>query len=91
MYKRQLQLPDGKKYSFQKLSFWSYKWAFTDESGNVILTVGKQSAFKNVGEVSIEARGAEDRRLPLLVVLAWYMAVQIMEENTAAAASSAGA
>lgn len=85
-----LQFPDGKRYSFQKMSFWGYKWTFTDESGNVILNVGQQSAFKNTGEVFIEAGGAGDRHLPLLVILAWYMAVQIMEENTVAAASAAG-
>lgn len=84
-----LQFPDGKRHSFRKMSFWGNRWAFTDEDGNIILNAGQRSAFRSAGEVTVEAGSAKDRHLPLLVLLAWYLAVLITEENNAAAASAA--
>jgi hypothetical protein len=86
-----LQFPNGKRYSFQKMSFWGFKWSFTNENGDLIMTVGAPSLVKSNGEIVIEPGAASDRNLPLLVLLCWYTAVQMIEEATTAAASSAGA
>lgn len=85
-----LQLPDGKRYSFQKMSFWGFKWAFTDENGDLVLTVGLPSAWKNNGEIVVEQRASSHGHLPLLIVLGWYTAVQIVEESRTTAATAAG-
>lgn len=80
-----LQFPDGTRYSFQKLSFWGFKWGMMSESGDPLVTFGQASALKSVGEMSIEPAGAADRHLPILVLLGGYTVILAIEENRTAA------
>lgn len=87
-----LELSDGARYNFQRQSLWKNVWGFSNEHGDALMTIRMDLALlHHNGQVVIEPSGREDPHMPLLVLLGWYMAVLIEEENAAAAGAAAGA
>lgn len=85
-----LEFTDGKRYNFHRTSFWKGKWSFSDEQGDLLMTMQMDLAlFRRGSEVMVEAKGREDGHFPVLVLLGWYIMVLMAEENSAAAASAA--
>jgi hypothetical protein len=82
-----LEFADGKRYGFHKLSFWTNRWGFSDEQGKVIMSI-HPSLLRREGEVALD-EGLTDRHANMLMVLGWYMVIQLIEEGEMAAASAA--
>ncbi len=76
-----LEFTDGKRYSFHRLSFWTNRWGFSDEQGNLLLSMRIHTPFvRHDGEVVLEA-GKGDQYTSIMILLGWYMIAQMAEEG----------
>ena len=83
-----LELPDGRRLAADT-NCWMTTYGFTSETGEPLVRFRKIGGLLHLSSaVEILPAGATFSRAPWLVMLGWYLAVQM--HNDAAVASSAG-
>jgi hypothetical protein len=79
-----LEFESGEGFSFNRLSYWNSRWAFSDRDGNLIVTFDRTVKGKPRGTVTVNRDFADEPLLRILVVLGWYAIILDYEEKEAA-------
>lgn len=79
-----LEFETGERFTFNKLSFWKPKWAFSDENGDLLVTIDRKIKGKPSGTVTVNRDFVEMNYMRLLVVAGWYAIIMDYEEGEAA-------
>jgi hypothetical protein len=82
-----LQLENGRRYLWKKMSFWGCEWAFLDETGAVVVRFRPEGILRCGGIVDLATERAQGADIPLLVLLGWYL--KVLAEGDAAVAVAA--
>ena len=77
-----LELENGRRYLWKKVSFWGCQWAFLDESGAARVRFRPEGILNSCCSVDLAADQAQDSDIPLLVLLGWYL--KVLAEGDAA-------
>lgn len=85
-----LALPDGRQYR-GNTNFWMTKFAFTNETGEPVVSYRRIGGVSLSAAVEIEPAGAALRELPWLVLLGWYVAVMMHQDAAMGGAVGSGA
>lgn len=86
-----LETIDGKRYTFQRLSFWRSRWGFFNEQGDPLMSLSIRSKMVGLeGEVEVNDRGRKDGKAVMLISLGWYLLV-LMNQEVSIVARSGGA
>ena len=79
-----LEFEAGRRYAFNRLSFWKSKWAFTDENGLPLVTFDRKMKGKPTASVTINCDFRHIPYLHILLILGWYVIILDYEEAEAA-------
>ncbi len=75
-----LDLEDGRRYQWRRLSFWGCRWAFVDDAGNEKVRFRLEGFLH--GCASVDLSDDQDGDIPILVLLGWYL--RVLAEGDAA-------
>ena len=82
-----LVMADGRELHWEREGFWRPTWRIDDAQGVTLFWVRSAGFTGNRGVVTLAPGAARARDGALLILFAWYL-VQLMSEDTAAAAAS---
>lgn len=82
-----LEFETGEWFSFNRLSYWKSRWAFSDREGGLIVTFDRKIKGKPSGTVTVNRDFVDEPLLRILVVLGWYAIILEYEEKEAAIGS----
>lgn len=80
-----LEFETGHRYSFNRLSFWKSRWAFSDENGDIVVTFDRNMRGKPKATVTIHRDFRRIQYLDILLILGWYAIILDYEEGEASA------
>ena len=84
-----LEMLDGKRYTFHRLSFWKARWGLTNEAGDLLVSMRLHNKLLRFeGEAVLEDKGRKEGKMVLLMSLGWYLMVLMTQESTAAAGTA---
>ncbi|HEU5181670.1 MAG TPA: hypothetical protein VFW45_12845 [Candidatus Polarisedimenticolia bacterium] len=75
-----LELEDGRRYQWKRLSFWGCRWVFLDHAGNEKVRFRLEGFLH--GCATVELADERDGDVPILVLLGWYL--RVLAEGDAA-------
>ncbi|MCA9910050.1 MAG: hypothetical protein KC519_15435 [Anaerolineae bacterium] len=78
-----LIFPDGRELTWRSSNFWSTQWAWTTEDGTPIVGFKTGGAFKLNSEISLDPELADQKALPLLIFLGWYLYLLFHDDSAA--------
>lgn len=80
---------NAQRFTFTRDGLARFDYQVTDHRGTHLFALKKEmSSIKHGGEVRIAPAGMSHREIALLITLAWYLAVMVTEDASAAVASS---
>lgn len=85
-----LEFEAGRRYAFNRLSFWKSRWAFVDEDGIPLVTFDRKMKGKPTANVAINVDFRQIPYLYILLVLGWYVIILDYEEAEAATGTGIG-
>ncbi|MCC6612895.1 MAG: hypothetical protein IT320_05405 [Anaerolineae bacterium] len=80
-----LIFPDGRELVWRSSNFWSTRWAWSLPDGTPIVGFKIGGAFKINSEISLDPELADQKGLPLLIFLGWYLYLLHRDDSAAAA------
>lgn len=81
-----LEGPAGRRYLWKKISFWSYNWMFTAETGAPLLRLKtKPYLFRSAADLEIDYSAVSLSDLSLLAALGWYLMLLAAQDASTAA------
>ena len=84
-----LELPDGRRYQADT-NFWMTAFTLTSESGEALVRYRRIGGLLTLSAaVEITPAGASVPELPWLVMLGWYLVVQLHNDSAAAGSTAA--
>jgi len=90
-FEGELALADGRGYRWKMMRFWSSRWAFVDDSDRPLVSFQARSQLFRAGcDVEIDPGALTLAELPILVILGWYLLLQLREDSAAVAAAASG-
>jgi hypothetical protein len=78
-----LELPDGSTYRTGS-SFWASRYSFLDASGEPIIELKNCGVLHRAANVAIAQRATTIAELPMMVILAWYLDVLMLNDAAVA-------
>lgn len=76
---RTLELMDGRRFVLVREGMLKLSWSFRDDRGRELISF-KVPAFKpRVGEVTAAPSVMSDKALPLLLLVGWYVVIQMLD------------
>lgn len=85
-----LEMSNGPRYHFKRVSAWRNQWDIIDDNGRVLAGIGirRGRLLHNEADVTINEPSVKDKDLLLLLTLGWYMILLILQDSAAAAAGA---
>lgn len=83
-----LEIPGGRTFP-ASTNFWDTKYNFNTQSGEPLVEFKTGGMIHLSAEVEIHPPAASLPELPLMLTLGWYLAVQMKNDSTGAAAAAA--
>ncbi len=84
-----LIFPDGRSLRWGSTNFWNTKWAWMTEDGTPVVGFRTGGLFKVNSEVDLDPMLAQQKSLPLLVMLGWYL-ILLQREDAGSSAVVVG-
>jgi hypothetical protein len=85
-----LELPDGRRYA-ANTNFWATSYAFTGPAGEPLVQYRRPHGLSLMPSVvEIHSAAARLDELPWLVILGWYLAIQLQQDAGVAGVVAAG-
>ncbi len=85
-----LEFKTGERFAFERLSRRKARWAFSDENGNLLVTIDRTIKGKPSGAVAVSREFIDAPYMNILVVMAWYALILDYEEREALAGVGLG-
>lgn len=86
-----LEFRTRERFAFDSLGRLKARWAFSDENGNLMVTVDRKIKGKPSGAVTVSREFIDAPHLNILVSLAWYAVIMDYEEREALIGTGLGA
>ncbi len=77
----QLELIDGRRFTLVREGTFKNSWSFRDERGAEMVSFNVPAFKLRVGEVKVSPAVERDKQLPLLLLIGWYVIVQILDQG----------
>ncbi len=85
-----LEMSNGPRYYFKRVSAWRNQWNILDDNGRVLAEMGmRKRLLHNEANVTVIEKTAKESDLLLLLTLGWYMMLLILQDSAAAAGGGA--
>ncbi len=78
-----LEFKTGERFTFDSLNRLKARWAFSDENGDLMVTIDRKIKGKPSGGVTVSREFVDTPHLNILVGLAWYAVIMDYEEREA--------
>ncbi len=76
-----LKFHDERTFTWQSANFWGSKWVWLDENEEPIVGFQERGTFKLSSDVDINPDASENRSIPLLIFLGWYLVLLNAQES----------
>lgn len=82
----ELHFHDGRMFVWRQANFWGTKWAWLDMDDHPVVGFKQGGVLQLNSEIDIDPDSSDNRALPLLIYLGWYLI--LLNSRDAAGASS---
>lgn len=80
-----LTLADGREFYWKQANIWGSKWAWMDSNGDPVIGFQTGGMLRFKSDVRIDPANADDKSLPLLSYLGWFLLYRQRQQASTAA------
>lgn len=78
-----LEFNDGRTLTWQRSGFWGSQYVWLDKDEKPVVGLSESGMFKLGGDVHLTDRVEDEKSLPLLIFLGWYLMWLQAQDNSA--------